>query len=95
LGILEFFQFALSCLLHCFQLGKVFTLLQVMHAMKTPQKIIRLPETIKKTGLSRSTIYSLEAQGNFPQKIKLSDRAMGHLESEVDDWIAKKAAARA
>jgi prophage regulatory protein len=56
--------------------------------------IIRLPKTIEKTGLSRSTIYGLLARGEFPQQIKLSPRTMGFLESEVDAWIADKAEAR-
>ncbi len=61
-----------------------------------PQKttIIRLPATVQKTGLSRSTIYALEKRGDFPKKINLSPRTMGFLESEVDAWLAEKAAAR-
>ena len=56
--------------------------------------IIRLPKTIQKTGLSRSTIYALVTRGEFPQQIKLSPRTMGFLESEVDQWLADKAANR-
>jgi prophage regulatory protein len=56
--------------------------------------ILRLPQIIKKTGLSRSTIYNLMSRGDFPQKIKLSYRTMGFLESEVDQWLAEKAANR-
>ena len=53
--------------------------------------IIKLPAATKKAGISRSLLYKLEAQGDFPKKIKLSPRAIGFLESEVDDWITKKA----
>jgi len=56
--------------------------------------IIRLPQVIKKTGLSRSTIYALESCGEFPRKINLSSRTMGFLESEVDAWIVAKVEAR-
>jgi prophage regulatory protein len=56
--------------------------------------IIRLPQTSKKTGLSRSTIYSLLKRGEFPAQVHLSPRTMGFLESEVDAWIAEKSAAR-
>jgi prophage regulatory protein len=59
-----------------------------------PNRIIRLPEAIKKTGLSRATIYVLLARGEFPKQIKLSPRAMGFLESEVNAWIDAKAEAR-
>ena len=56
--------------------------------MLNSNTIIRLPRTIQKTGLSRSTIYSLVSRGEFPQQIKLSPRTMGFLESEIDEWIA-------
>jgi prophage regulatory protein len=61
--------------------------------MLNSKNIIRLPRTIEKTGLSRSTIYMLLKRGEFPPKIKLSPRAMGFLESEVDAWIAGRIAA--
>ena len=65
--------------------------------MKTDSNvnIIRLPQTIQKTGLSRSTIYSLIARGEFPQKIQLATRSIGFLESEVNDWIENKLSQRA
>ena len=50
--------------------------------------IIRLPQAIQKTGLSRSTIYSLINAGTFVPKIQISTRAIGFLQSDVDDWIA-------
>ena len=63
--------------------------------INSPQNnIIRLPATIKKTGLSRSTIYALEGRGEFPRKIKLSPRTMGFLESEVDQWLIDRIEAR-
>jgi prophage regulatory protein len=57
------------------------------------QYIIRLRQAILKTGLSRSTIYTLIKLGDFPQQIKLSPRTMGFLESEIDEWIAGRIAA--
>ena len=49
--------------------------------------ILRLPEVVKRTGLSRSTIYLKIDQGHFPRQIKLSERAMGWPSSVIDDWI--------
>lgn len=57
-------------------------------------KIVRLPEATEKTGLSRSTIYDLISKGKFPKQIKLSPRTMGFLESELDEWVADRAANR-
>ncbi len=57
------------------------------------QNIIRLPQVIKKIGLSRSTTYALIKSGEFPQKIQLSSRSIGFLESDIDSWINDKVAA--
>jgi len=62
--------------------------------MQPSNNIIRLPAVIKKTGLSRSTIYALVSRKEFPPRIQLSPRSMGFLESEVDQWLADKVAAR-
>lgn len=53
-------------------------------------QILRLPQVIEKTGLSRSVIYALISRGEFVTKIKLSPRTMGFLESEVNAWIAER-----
>ena len=51
-------------------------------------RIIKRPEVSNKTGISRSQIYSLIAEGKFPKQIKLgSGRASGWVESEIDKWI--------
>ena len=50
-------------------------------------RILRLPKVIELTGLARSTVYHKIAEGTFPPPIKISKRASGWLESEVNDWI--------
>ena len=35
-------------------------------------------------------IYQMQAEGRFPQRIKLGERAVGWLESEVRDWLATR-----
>jgi prophage regulatory protein len=52
--------------------------------------ILRLPTVKNRTGLSRSMIYLLMSRGAFPERISLGERAIGFVESEVDDWIAKR-----
>jgi prophage regulatory protein len=56
-----------------------------------PSTILRLPQVKSRVGLSRSSIYLAMSQGNFPQPVKLGARAVGWLESEVDEWIRAKA----
>ena len=56
--------------------------------------IIRLPEVIAKTGLSRSTIYFQISKGNFPKGVPIGDHARGWLNHEIDAWIEARAALR-
>jgi len=58
------------------------------------ERILRLPDVMARTGLSRSTIYSMIAEGGFPDPIRLTSRCVGWLESELADWLAERAAAR-
>jgi len=50
-------------------------------------RIIRLKEVIKITGLSRSSILSFAKEGSFPKPFKIGVKAMGWLESDIDNWI--------
>ncbi len=50
-------------------------------------KILRLPDVKARTGLSRSSIYLRISQSRFPQPISLGSRAVGWIETEIDDWL--------
>ena len=56
--------------------------------------IVRLPEVIAKTGLSRSTIYFQISKGNFPKGVPIGDHARGWLNHEIEAWIEARAALR-
>lgn len=49
--------------------------------------ILRLPSVKARIGLSRSTIYQRISENCFPKPIPLGGRAVGWIESEVDDWL--------
>lgn len=49
--------------------------------------ILKLPGVKARTGLSRSTIYLRIADGTFPDSISLGARAVGWLESDIEEWI--------
>jgi len=51
------------------------------------KNLLRLPQAIKRTGLSRSSIYLAINAGTFPKPIKLSERCIAFIESEIDEWI--------
>ena len=58
-------------------------------------RILRKPELLSMLGLSDPTIWRLERAGKFPGRIRLGGSAVGWFESEVTDWLRKKADARA
>lgn len=50
-------------------------------------RIMRLKEVMSSTGLGKTSIYKFISEGQFPKPISLGDRAVGWVESEVDEWI--------
>ncbi|MGO4550416.1 helix-turn-helix transcriptional regulator [Lysobacter sp. 2RAF19] len=54
----------------------------------------RLPQVKARTGLSRSELYRRIATGDFPQPVKLGERASAWNAAEVDRWIAGRIAVR-
>jgi prophage regulatory protein len=57
---------------------------------KLPKKILRMRQVCEKTGMSRAWIYGAIKSGNFPISRKLSRRAIGWEEQEIDDWITSR-----
>lgn len=53
----------------------------------TAERIIRRPEVEDRTGLSRSTIYAMMAEGRFPQPVRLGKRAVGWTQTSIGDWL--------
>ena len=52
--------------------------------------IWRLPDVLRRTGLSRSTIYEMVRRGEFPKQVPLGRRAVGWIAQDVIDWIDAK-----
>lgn len=51
--------------------------------------LIRLPEVMKRTALSRSQIYELMDRGEFPRSVKITGaRSVAWAEAEISQWIA-------
>jgi prophage regulatory protein len=55
--------------------------------MVDTQKLLRRKQVESQTGLSRTTIYENMTQGTFPRPIKIGERSVAWLESEINDWI--------
>lgn len=49
--------------------------------------ILRRKQVEARTGLTRSTIYSLMAANEFPKSIRVGPRAVGWLASEIDAYL--------
>ena len=58
------------------------------------KKIFRMTELTRAVGLSRAWINRLIHDGLFPRPIKLGPRSIGFLVTEVDAWLAARAAER-
>ena len=56
--------------------------------------LLRLPDVMARTALSRSALYAAMANGQFPKPVKISARVNAWPEADLNDWIAKRIEAR-
>jgi prophage regulatory protein len=57
-------------------------------------RLLRLTQVMDMTGLGRTKIYALQAEGNFPMRVQITPYRVGWVEHEVQVWIATRIAAR-
>lgn len=50
-------------------------------------KMLRRPAVEATTGLCRSTIYDLMSKGQFPKPIKLTSKAVGWRDADIQQWL--------
>lgn len=53
-------------------------------------KILRKKDVVKRVGLSSVSVWRLEKNGDFPQRVKLGERCVGWHEEDIDDWLASR-----
>lgn len=51
-------------------------------------RILRMPDTLRKTGLSRSSVYQRIRENTFPQPVRLGVRTVGFVEHEADTFLS-------
>jgi prophage regulatory protein len=51
------------------------------------RRLLRLPDVRRKVGLSRSAIYKLIAEGEFPRQISIGPRSVAWCQDDLDEWI--------
>ena len=61
---------------------------------KSPLRFMRLTEVIRMTGLRKTTIYQLQADGEFPQRVQITAHCVGWIESEVQAWLNQRVGTR-
>ncbi len=52
-----------------------------------PAMALRCREVVRRTGLSRATIYRLMTRGEFPRQHRLSSGRVGWSEEEIERWL--------
>lgn len=57
-------------------------------------RLLKLPEVIDKTGISKTSIARKEEAGEFPKRIKLGPRSVAWSETEINAWIQASKEAR-
>ena len=57
-------------------------------------RFVRLTEVMRMTGLRKTTIYQLQGDGEFPQRVQISAHCVGWIESEVQAWLSERAGSR-
>jgi prophage regulatory protein len=51
------------------------------------ERILRRPEVLRMTGLSRSTLYARIAASAFPRSIRISPGCVGWRLSDLHEWL--------
>jgi len=56
--------------------------------------MMSLNEAAKVTSLSRTAIFKMRERGDFPRAVPLSEKRIGFVRTEVNEWISARIAAR-
>jgi predicted DNA-binding transcriptional regulator AlpA len=54
------------------------------------QRLLRPPEAAPYIGLSVSTLAKQRLRGDGPKFVRLSPRAIGYLQADLDEWVASR-----
>ncbi|PCJ48333.1 MAG: transcriptional regulator [Gammaproteobacteria bacterium] len=55
-------------------------------------RLIKLNDVIRKTSLSKSSIYSFISKGTFPKQVSIGLRGSAWQESDIEQWINDRVA---
>lgn len=52
--------------------------------------VLKLPQVLERTAVSKSGLYRMMSAGAFPRPIKLGERAVGWRSTDIDAWLASR-----
>ena len=55
-----------------------------------PLRLLRFPEVLERTRLSKATIYRRLQAGKFPRPIRLGDRVVAWHADKIEQWVADR-----
>ena len=55
---------------------------------RSTDNLVRLPEVVRRTGLSRTTIYRRMDAGTFPRQAQISAGLVAWYETDINAWVA-------
>ena len=58
--------------------------------MSGPDRLLRRNEVEARCGIARTTVYRLMRAGQFPEPIRVGQRAVRWPESEIEKWLAER-----
>lgn len=58
--------------------------------VSTTRRLLRLPEVKQKVGLSRTAIYRLIAEGQFPRQVCIGPRTVAWCQDDLEAWIEQR-----
>lgn len=53
-------------------------------------KILRLKQVLDILGICKTSLYNLIESNKFPKQIRITERTVGWLESDIREWIEER-----
>ncbi|WP_037006439.1 helix-turn-helix transcriptional regulator [Pseudomonas asplenii] len=51
-------------------------------------RLLRLPDVLRITGMGRNTVYTRIKEGTFPKQVKIGPKSVAWRQSEIHEWMA-------
>jgi prophage regulatory protein len=72
--------------------GNYWEVMATSRSEQTHMRLIRLPQVLDLSGLTKSTLDRLEGSGQFPKRFHLSARTIAWREEDILNWVRQRSA---